>query len=199
MFRYDGLLFNYLDAQYNTTRLNERAIEVPVALYHLREHERDALEVGCVLPHYLPWNEPDYPRHTVLDLYEQWPGIINENVFTWQSPRLYDLVISISTLEHMGGEAAWLRAFERLRSWVAPGGFLFVTVPGQCADPLHDTLWLTPARLSELDVIVKRFDKVYIEMHEWRRIAPPDCLPPLAYDGPTRWANTIYFLEWWRD
>jgi hypothetical protein len=38
----------------------------------------------------------------VLDKYEQAPGVINEDVVSFSPPQKYDLIVSVSTLEHVG-------------------------------------------------------------------------------------------------
>ena len=60
---------------YHYTWLNERAVEVALALDLLERHPgASVLEVGNVLGHYVPF------EHTVVDKYEQAPGVLNEDV-----------------------------------------------------------------------------------------------------------------------
>jgi SAM-dependent methyltransferase len=74
-------------------------------------------------------------RHTVVDKYERRPGVLNLDVVDIDLPRSFDLVIAVSTLEHVGldepeqdpGKPA--RAIARLASLLAPGGRLWCTVP----------------------------------------------------------------------
>src|SRR3982750_3104881 len=63
-FHLRGVDLAYAKSSYNMTRFNERAVEVASAM-HLYERARsqgkDVLEIGAVLPHYLPgW--PGMPR-----------------------------------------------------------------------------------------------------------------------------------------
>lgn len=130
-FRYDGSERGYLRHPYHYTWLNERAVEVPLALDALAEAGPGArvLEVGNVLSHYAP------AGHTVVDKYERAPGVRNVDVVDIDLPGPFDLILAISTLEHVGldeevqdpGKPA--RAIAHLTALLAPGGRLWCTVP----------------------------------------------------------------------
>lgn len=117
-FRYHGTELELFDAEYNTTILNERAVEIPVAVAWLDGRVMaDGVEVGAVLPHY------SFPAHPVVDLYEVGGGIDNVDLFELQGP--FDWILSISTLEHIDYAAA---ALDHLRSLLAPAGSMLITV-----------------------------------------------------------------------
>lgn len=127
-FRFRDQTYRYLDHPYNQARSNSRAIEVPIAMSYLREDLR-ILEVGNVLKHYYP-----QLKHNVVDLQEE--GCINVDVMAWSPRRRYDLVISISTIEHIGfGEFGHMphhtpqAIMVHLSNFLKPGGTLLVTVP----------------------------------------------------------------------
>ena len=191
-FKYGRRTLDYCTDAYNHARHNERAVEVPVGLAFLRKHEKDTLEIGAVLPHYLPWDDPAYPRHTVVDLHEDFPGVLNVNALVWEPERQYKRVIAISTLEHFGGHRAFLTALDRLKSWTAPGGLLYVTIPAQC----NETYWIKPAVIDSLSMDVRRFDKVRPQANGWAEVRPHNRRVQLGYGQPTPWANTVYLLEW---
>jgi SAM-dependent methyltransferase len=116
--------------RYNTTWRNERAVEIPIARGFLAGVSPDeVLEIGNVLSHYGPVSQE------VVDKYEQAEGIRNEDVCDFESDKKYELILSISTLEHVGwdeeprDESKVMRAFENLRSHLASGGRLVVTIP----------------------------------------------------------------------
>ena len=87
------------------------------------------LEVGNVLSHYFP------TRHDVIDKYERAPGVQNVDVADFQPVGVYDLIVSISTLEHVGFNEKPLepekplRAIRLLRRCLSPRGRLVITVP----------------------------------------------------------------------
>jgi len=115
---------------YNTTFDNERAIEIPIASAALALMPGGrVLEVGNVLSHYIP------AHHTILDKYEKGTDILHQDVADFVAPHAYDLILSLSTLEHVGFEEEIqdqqkiFRAMERLRASLAPSGRLLATIP----------------------------------------------------------------------
>lgn len=136
-FTFNGHEYEYLEHSYNHTSDNMRTAEIPIARAAIektlsRKPRAAILEVGNVLSHYdrAPW--------LVLDAREKGHGIVNADVMTWEPPQKYDLIVSVSTLEHVGfGEYANLTAgpvaplvlVERLRSWLTPYGYAVVTIP----------------------------------------------------------------------
>src|SRR5687768_3786868 len=98
-FFFEGATLEYFYAKYNITWVTERVLEIPIGLYCLREAgPRQTLEVGNVLSHYIK------PEHTVLDKFERAEGIINEDILEYRPDRTFDLILSISTFEHIGYE-----------------------------------------------------------------------------------------------
>jgi SAM-dependent methyltransferase len=146
-FAYDGAERRYQRSAYNYTWLNERAVEIPLATAQLDAAVRAAratsatplrvLEVGNVLSHYLP--DRDDVRHTVVDKYERAPGVLNLDVVDLaiapDLPAPFDLVLAVSTIEHVGldeqlqdpGKPA--RAIAALTELLAPDGRLWCTFP----------------------------------------------------------------------
>jgi hypothetical protein len=116
----------YLVHWYNVTYINERAIEVPISLSYCCG---DILEVGNVLSHYVDF------KHDVVDKYEIGKGIINEDIVDYSPGKLYDSIICISTLEHIGWEEEErdpqkiFIALDKMKSLLKPKGVLIVTVP----------------------------------------------------------------------
>src|SRR4030042_260073 len=96
-FVFRGLTHDYFYHLYNYTHLNERAIEIPIFLKIIKEHRgKRILEVGNVLSHYVSY------QHDILDKYEKGKNIINKDVVDFHPKEKYDLILSISTLEHVG-------------------------------------------------------------------------------------------------
>jgi hypothetical protein len=115
---------------YNITWKNERTIEVPIVWSYVEQcRGKRVLEVGNVLSWYFPIH------HEVLDKYEIADGVINEDIVDFKPPEKYDLIVSISTLEHVGWDETprqpqkVFQAVEHLKTLLAPNGKLIITVP----------------------------------------------------------------------
>ncbi|MCP9447306.1 MAG: class I SAM-dependent methyltransferase [Nitrospira sp.] len=131
IFRFNGKEYEYFYHPYNKTWKNERGIEIPIFREILLSHHgKRILEVGNVLSHYFP------VRHDVVDKYEVSSGVINQDIIEFVPREKYDLIVSISTLEHVGWDEQpqappkLLRAIEHVRSTcLAPGGMLVASLP----------------------------------------------------------------------
>lgn len=100
-FRWNGLNLRY----YPST--SERAVEIPVALSFLEKNYHPGvrvLEVGNVLG-----KLTKVPRDTV-DKYEVAHGVINADILEFVPKIPYDVVVAISTLEHVGMDEADFRS-----------------------------------------------------------------------------------------
>ncbi|MCI4349614.1 MAG: hypothetical protein L3J93_05300, partial [Thermoplasmata archaeon] len=98
-FTLNGAAFPYFDHPYNHTWANERRVEVPLALARLRALGGGrCLEVGNVLSHYAN-RSPDW---TIVDKYERAEGVVNVDFLEFAPRTGFDLVLSVSTLEHIG-------------------------------------------------------------------------------------------------
>lgn len=129
-FLFQGSNYDYFYHSYNCAWGNERAVEIPIVRRLIGEcHECSILEVGNVLSHYWPCN------HEVVDKYEVASGAMNQDVVDFFPDKQYDLIVSISTLEHVGWDESprepykpW-RAIAHLVELLANGGTMIVTMP----------------------------------------------------------------------
>lgn len=128
VFNFDGRMFPYFMHSYHGTYRNERAIEIPIILGFIKGTEQ-MLEVGNVLNHYVAL------PHDTVDKYEKFPGVINEDVTTYAPDKTYDLIVSISTLEHVGWDETpkdprkFYLALDNMRRLTRPGGRIIFTIP----------------------------------------------------------------------
>jgi hypothetical protein len=130
-FVFESETLPYFYAKYNVTWVTERVLETPIGLRFLElAGPENTLEVGNVLGHYIP------VQHTVIDKFERGEKIINQDIVTFKPGRTYDLILSISTFEHIGYEDDGEPDAEKIRSAIAacqrllsPGGKLIITVP----------------------------------------------------------------------
>lgn len=120
-FVFQGKKYKYFYHRYNRTWTNERAVEIPIIREIWKENKgKEVLEIGNVLSHYFSVN------HDIVDKYEKAKSIINEDVVNLKPSKKYDLIISISTLEHVGFDEEpkepekILRAIENLKNLLSP-------------------------------------------------------------------------------
>jgi glycosyltransferase involved in cell wall biosynthesis len=180
-FAFNGEALPYLYHRYNNTWMNERAVEVPIARRAIAQHGAGSvLEIGNVLSHY------GAPRHEVVDKYEAGPGVRNIDVLDLEPERRWDLILSISTLEHVGVDDAphdpgrGAIAAELLASRLAPGGELLLTVPVGYNPRLDEALAAGAVPGMEL----RALRRTRVGPH-WEEVTPERVLG-LSYD----WRNS---------
>lgn len=193
-FQFQGRSYRQFYHRYNVTWANERAVEVPIARGHLEglAPER-VLEVGNVMSHYQP------VRHQVLDKFERRPGVINADITEYRPERDYDLILSISTFEHIGfdddpgpGSAPKiLAAINHCRRFLAPGGRLVLTAaPGYNRE--FDRLFVgNRAGASRVGCLIRRSRLV------WEECAPETALAA-RYHQPYSFGNAVIVAEFTR-
>jgi hypothetical protein len=122
--------YSYFYHPYNETWKKERIIEVPIIRKIFLEYQgKDILEVGNVLPNYFPIQQD------VVDLFDTASFVINQDVIDYKPNKKYDLIISISTLEHVGWEETprlvdkCKLSIEHLKTLLKPEGLLAITLP----------------------------------------------------------------------
>lgn len=120
----------YFYSSKNATYSNERCIEIAVGKYYLNKYkDKKILEVGNVLARYFP------VYYDVLDKYDKNKNTISADVETYKSTKKYDLIITISTMEHVGFDETDKRvdkipkSIANLKSQLAKNGELIITVP----------------------------------------------------------------------
>jgi hypothetical protein len=181
-----GARYRYLWHPYMTTWRSERAVELPIAWRRVRRTDATStLEIGNVLSNYFP------VRHLVVDKYEQAPGVLNEDVVDFSPPRNYDLIVSVSTLEHVGWDEEprdppkVLRAIDNLRSLLTEDGELLVTLPQGWNTALDR--FISEGRIPFAErLCLKRISAD----GRWEEV---DCaeLVGVAYDAPFQYANGV--------
>lgn len=185
-FRFQQKNLQYFCHWYNTTFLNERAVEVAVALDMLQATKgKDVLEVGNVLSHYT-----NLPRD-VVDKYEKGPNVINEDIVDFHPTKRYDLIISLSTLEHVGFDeqpkdpTKFVKAVKHLQTLLKPDGKMFVTIPvGYNDNAVRD---VTTGHL---------FSELLYFSHEsqytWKEVSKDEALTRQFF-SPYQFANAVIF------
>jgi SAM-dependent methyltransferase len=189
-FGWDGRTVPYFVHRYHYTWLNERAVEVSLALDLLDRHPgAEVLEVGNVLAHYTQVSHP------VVDKYEHAPGVLNADVADLDLGRSFDLVLAISTLEHVGLDedvvdpAKPARAIERLKAHLRPGGQVWITHPVGY-NPTLD------AQLRSGEIASNRMRALRREKHRnvWKEV-PVEDVWGTPYDRLLYTAHAIVVVE----
>jgi SAM-dependent methyltransferase len=175
---------------YNQTLRNERAVELPIAWRWLKDVPAGSgvLEVGNVLSHY----PTRVPERDIVDLWEPGPGVQNVDLFDVTGR--YDVVVSISTAEHVRWDQpprdldGSLDAIAHLRSLLNPGGRMLLTVPLNHQPKLdiailEGTTGATRDSTMMLDGSASKWSE-----HEGGHFG--------FYGRLTRWASAVWVAEW---
>jgi hypothetical protein len=206
-FEFNGVELPFFDHEYNTTRLNERAVEIPITMWWLNEHAEGAgLEVGNVLHHYFP---DILAERRVVDKYEKDARAENIDVFDIKGS--FDYIFTISTLEHVGwdGDApeqrrlhGASRALEYLYSLLAPAGQMLVSIPFGSNPALDYSILSGCPPIPHRETVMMRTGGVWFEnkQHGWSChggtwVQAPD-IRWERYGKSTPWAETVWFGEY---
>lgn len=140
-FTFNGNPYPYFVHLYNTTWKCERAVEIPIVMRLIsNKSHRNILEIGNVLSHYFDL------QHDIVDKYEKAEGVVNLDVVDFATDKRYDLIVAISTLEHVGWDEKprdpekILRCIHHLKNLLSKGGTLMFTVPGGYNSFLDDII-----------------------------------------------------------
>ena len=189
-FTFDGKEYPYFYHRHKFTWLTERAVEVPIAQAIVdRRRAARILEVGNVLSLYRGCD------HVVVDKYEQAPGVLNRDVLDLDDLGRFELVLAISTVEHVGRDEEprdprkAVEAVRALRALLAPEGRLVLTVPVGYHEGLDAALSggaFGPARLRAL-----RRERLGPHWHE----IPPEAAWGTPYDFLLYSARAVVVAE----
>lgn len=188
-FNFNDKKYKYFFHHYNTAYRNERTVEVPVVIDVVKNAVSDGkriLEVGGVLPHYFPVN------WDVLDKYEFAEGIINEDVVDFKPQEKYDLIVSISTMEHVGFEEEnkdpdkIIKSVNNLKdNCLKKGGKIIITVPLGYNKGMDKQIFTDKIKFDE-----KYYLKRVSRADEWKQTNFED-IKEAEYGSPFNFANVI--------
>ena len=189
-FTIQGKQYKYLYHLHGAWK-KERAVEVPIGWNEVKNHKgKNILEVGNVLSHYY------IIQHDVLDKYERQTGVINEDVVDFKPKKKYDLIVSLSTLEHVGYNECKevqlieknkiLLAIKNLKRCLAKGGKLVVTMPLGFNPSLDKKIWNEELGLDE-EYYLKRISV----SNRWVEIEKED-IKDIKFGQPYPKANGLF-------
>lgn len=183
--------FQYYYHPYNNTVASERIIEIPISKYILDQYEHEGkqiLEMGNVLSHYFP------TTHDILDKYEKGTDVINEDVVNFKPSKKYDLIISVSTMEHVGwtyGEKKnpdkFLKGVENLKKLLKNNGTMAVTFPLFYRQDLSELI-----AKKKMPFNKNYFMKRISFLNEWVEIGFNEAMKGNWYDKYFANANILY-------
>ena len=128
--------YNYNLQDYNSCWENERTIEIPI-IQSFVDNNKSVLEIGNVLKNYKKNN------HLVVDKFEKCDAVINEDAENFNTKQKFDLIVSVSTFEHIGNNeelkpnpknndndpTKLARVIKNLKNQLKPGGKIIATIP----------------------------------------------------------------------
>jgi SAM-dependent methyltransferase len=171
---------------------SERTVEVPLAEQMMSDARGRVLEIGNVMRQFI--TRP--PRlYTVVDKYEMSDEIRNEDVLDVVGE--FDLIVSISTMEHVGLDEfprdvhKAERGVKHLTRLVAGGGRMLITWPLGFNHHLDDALRdgaIAPDRASYLRRISQWSNK-------WEQV-DAEAAYACRYGWPYPGGNAIAVLRW---
>ncbi len=193
-FEFQGRRFDCFYHRYNMTWAGERCVEIPIARRYLEQYrDGNVLEVGNVLSHYA------LARHDVLDKFEKGPGVINQDILEYRPGKLYDLILSISTFEHIGFDDESQEpsgqkiktAIATCRKLLKPEGKLVLTLPVGY-NPDLDELIRTGGLDSTREFYLRRTQRL-----QWEETGQTEALRH-RFKSPYPYANALVIAEFAR-
>jgi hypothetical protein len=179
--------YHYFIHPYNTTWTNERAVEVPIILEYLKSEmlqSKNVLEIGNVLSHYVVTN------HDILDKYEVRSDVINQDIVDFNPKIKYDLILSISTLEHVGFDEMprdpnkIIYALNKIQNLLSEGGEAIITLPLGYNEKMDKMITENKIQFDEKYILKRIAFLKWIEI-EW------DEINEIKYDKPFPNANGL--------
>ena len=185
-FLFRGDAYPYFIHYYNLTWENERTVEVPIIWKIVGEHAGEKiLEAGNVLSNYFS------VHHDIVDKYEVADGVINQDVCDFQPSQKYDLIVSISTLQHVGWDETPRepmkipQAIRHLETLLVPRGTLVVTLPLGYNHDLDEMLRKRKIPFTKMYCLKRTSANNEWSEVDWQSIAHA------GYDRPFRGANGL--------
>lgn len=171
---------------------SERLVEIPIVLEKIRHNRiNKCLEVGNTINNYYSF------LHEVVDKYEMRHSVINSDIVEFNPNKKYDIIFSISTVEHIGfderekkpGKATL--AINKMLNLLADHGSLIITVPLGYNPEIDNFILNNPLNFRIL------FLERYSKLNRWRETTS-DLALKKRYNSKFPNANSIavmYYLN----
>lgn len=146
-------------------------MEIPIIKSFLKNRTSERLlEIGNVLSHYTQFIENSW---TVVDLFEKQKGVVNLDVLDYLPDEKFDLIISVSTLEHIGlddGIANKEKALEAMHHCINEclnnGGKFIFTIPIGYNKDLDRALLDNRVEVYEKHYLIRKAGNEWVEAYE---------------------------------
>lgn len=197
-FNFNGDELEYFIHPHNRTAINERKVEVPIVMNYINKRKpKHILEVGNVLHHYYPELFIQYNVLTV-DKYEidnDNEYLINEDIYKFiynaQKNTKYDLIVSISTLEHVGVDDYPKDKYKKLRvskelisKMLTPTGLFVATMPLNSRQNINNQVEMNGFNFTNR-YYMERYDVVnnLWKQSDWRNASVMPYRPSICASG----------------
>ena len=184
--------YHYFYHLYGYTLDSERAVEVPIIMREVDAYKgKRILEVGNVLSHFYRL------RRDVVDKFEKMVGVINQDIVKFKPKEKYDLIVSISTLEHVGLDdttkdpRGTLKALRNLKqNCLKRNGKIVVTLPLGYNKEMDRLLFASKLGFSSV-----YFLKRVSGDNRWKQVSKDEGRK-IRYDFPFRHGNGVVVAVW---
>lgn len=212
-FEFNGKELKYFYHSYQNQRLSDRAIEIPIIRYFMeKEKKRDFLEIGNVTNHYYTYFQDIIDSKVVVDKYEIGWGVINKDIYDYQTDIKFDFIFSISTFEHMdsnnGKNPDYIKGKSKLMTYAADnlvhvchnllneGGLFILTAPLKQHHEWDQTLF--SGKVFTKEILKVKSIKIYffkkINEIEWQQTDIVHA-KKAKYDSPFVATNALSIIE----
>jgi SAM-dependent methyltransferase len=190
-FKVDGKIYQYFINQYDNAVNGERVVEISFTIDFLKKNkyeEKKVLEVGNVLSHYI------WFKHKIVDKYEKETYVDNVDIVDFNPGEKYDIIISISTVEHIGYDepikenGKSKKAIQKIIDLLDNNGIALITVP-LGYNPEIDSI----IKNNEIEISKGYFLKRISRLNLWRETNMEEAMN-YKYNQKYPYANAVAFL-----
>ena len=186
-FKFNTKKYHYFYHRNWVTWDNERTVEIPIVWEIVKEFRgKKILEVGNVLMNFFVFDRD------IVDKYEIAPGVLNEDIVDYNPNIKYDIIITISTLEHI----VWderpkepekvFKALDNLKKLLKKNGKIIITIPIGWNSYLDNLI-----KEDKIPFTKKFFLKRVSKNNRWKEVTK-DKMRNVIYPYPIRSAYGVF-------
>jgi len=189
-FNVNGEIYQYFINRYMAVR-SERVVEIPFAMDFLKKNDYEkkrVLEIGNVLSYYFDLH------YKIVDKYERGTHIDTVDIIDFNPDEKYDIIISISTIEHIGYDepvrevGKSKKAFLKIIDLLDNKGIALITVP-LVYNPEIDSIITN----NEIEFSKRYFLKRISHLNLWKETNMEEAMS-YKYGSKYPNANAVAFL-----